>query len=628
MAGNLSGAAATPWKRLRKLVSDGRYSEALLSYSRGHASGLRPGAFTFPCLLKSCAELKATPAALQLHAQLAKSGLSSCPYAATALTSTYARLGRLRDARRVFDEMPERTVPCFNALVAGLAQRGEAGEARRVFRLLLREEGLLLSSVTVASVLPACAGVEQGEQLHGLVVKTGDCLDRYVATALITMYLDCGGVSSARRVLEFMVDKGVESYNAMASGLLRNGEHSMALGTIKEMVFEFSEEPNETTLLVILSACSSMSVLLHGKEAHCYVLKRGMDCNIKIGTALVDMYSKCGSLECAYLVFSVMKVRNLVSWNTMISSFLIHEKLADALGLFEQLRLKGFDPDSITCGLMINGLAHHGRFADVFSFFCKMRLEGVSCASLETMTSLLNACSAMSDIQSGKVIYCHVIRTMQDFEDDVFQTTVIDMFMSCGCDLYAGRVFDKIKRTLTDPVVWNAMISGYGKCGKNDLALQTFNEMLEQQVQPNSATFLCALSACSHAGLVQKAMHMYQMMEIMYKINPTVEHLSVMVDLFCRAGKIYEAYDLLLKHPNAPASMWYSFLGACRNCCNVHLGEIAATKLYDLDPTSITPWVILSNIYAAQDRWSEVERLRELMLDKSLSKVSAYSELV
>ncbi|CAM0946021.1 unnamed protein product [Alopecurus aequalis] len=627
MAAKFSAATVAPWKRLGELVCNGRYQEALLAYSRAHASNLRPDAFTFPCLLKSCAALQDASAALQVHSHLAKSGFSSCPYTATALTSAYARLLRLRDARMVFDGMRERTVPCFNALIAGLSQCGKVGEARDVFGIL-GKEGMFPDSVTVASVLPACGEVEQGKQLHGFVVKTGYCSDRYVATALITMYLDCGDSDDARRILEFVVDKGVETYNAMASGLLRNGEPFTALGTVRELICGSSEKPNDTSLLVVLSACTSGLALSLGKEAHCYVLKRAMDANVKIRTALIDMYSKCGPLECAYQVFSAMDERNLVTWNTMISGFLIHEKLANALRLFEQLRLKGFRPDSITWNLMINGLAHHQKFAEVFFFFSKMRLEGVSGATLETMTSMLSACSAMSDIQHGKEIYCQVIRTMQDFEDDVFQTTVIDMFMSCGCDKYAGRVFEKNGKKLNDPALWNAMISGYGRCGRNSLALQTFNEMLEQQVQPNSATFLCALSACSHTGLFQKALRIYQMMESTYSINPTIEHLSVMVDLFGRAGKLSEAYGLLLKHADPPASMWYSFLGACRNYSNAELGKIAATKLYDLDPSSTTPWLILSNIYAEQYRWSEVETLRKLMSDKQLAKAPALSELV
>lgn len=527
----------------------------------------------------------------------------------------------------MFDEMPERTVPCFNALIAGLSQCGKVDEARDVLSLL-RKEGILPDSVTVASVLPACGVVEQAKQLHGHVVKTGDSLDRYVVTTLITKYLDYGDLETARRIFELVVHKGVESYNAMASGLSRNNEHFIALDTIREMGLGSSEKPNDTTLLVVLSACTSALALSLGKEAHCYVLKHAIDCNVKIKTALIDMYSKCGYLECAYQVFSNTEERNLVTWNTMISGFLIHDKLANALGLFEQLRLEGFNPDRITWNLMINGLAHHQKFFEVFSFFRKMRLEQVSGVNLETITSMLSACSAMSDIQHGKEIYCHVIRTMQDFEDDVFQTTVIDMFMSCGCDRYAGRVFGKEMRKSNDPALWNAMVSGYGKCGKNCLALQTFNEMLKQQVQPNSATFLCALSACSHAGLVQKAMQLYQLMGSTYSVDPTIEHLSVILDLFCRAGKLPEAYDLLLKYANPPASMWYSFLGACRNYCNAELGEIAATKLYDLDPGSTTPWVILSNIYAEQYRWSEVETLRKMMSDRCLIKTPACSELV
>lgn len=148
---------------------------------------------------------------------------------------------------------------------------------------------------------PSCGTVEQGEQLHGLVVKTGDCLDLYVATALITMYSNCGDSNSTRKILEFMIDKDAESYNAMASGFLRNAVHSMALVIVRKMILGSSENPNKTTLLVVLSACASVSASSLGKEAHSYVLKRAMDCSVSIGTALVDMYSKCGSLECAYL---------------------------------------------------------------------------------------------------------------------------------------------------------------------------------------------------------------------------------------------------------------------------------------------------------------------------------------
>ncbi|XP_072959887.1 pentatricopeptide repeat-containing protein At2g02750 [Typha angustifolia] len=611
-------------KPIPELVSNGQYRQALSCYAQAHASSLRPNNFTFPFLLKSCGKLKSISEAQQLHTQIVKSGFQFDRYSATALIDAYMKLQLFGDALELFDGIPEPTVPSFNAIIAGFSQCGRFKESICAF-MRIATEGLRPNSVTVASVLPACRVVEEGLQLHGFSTKMGHDLDRHVATALVTMYSNCSQLGLAQKVFEFISDKKVESYNAMISGFLINEAYFMALDLVRQMMICSSQESNSSTWLSVFSVCSSLSALLLGKQVHCYLLKHEVSHDVKLGTTLVDMYSKCGSLRWAYQVFTGMEKRSLTTWNAMISGLLNHGHLGTGAELFQQLRLEGLEPDTVTWNLMINGFSRQGKLAESFAFFTKMQSEGAMRPSLESITSLLQVCSSMLDLHHGKEIYGHVIRTRENFSDEVFQTTMIHMYMKCGYYVHARRVFDRIGTKSSDPAMWNAMISGYGSNGKNELALQFFTEMLERRIRPNSATFLTVLSVCSHSGLVRKGWDIFHMMTSAYNINPTTEHFACMVDLLGRAGKLSEAWDLLTEVPNPPASLYYSLLGACRSYSNADLAEEIAKRLCHLDPISPTPLVILSNIYAGKDRWNDVERLRKTMVDKRLYKVPGCS---
>ncbi|OAY69300.1 Pentatricopeptide repeat-containing protein, partial [Ananas comosus] len=211
-------------------------------------------------------------------------------------------------------------------------------------------------------------------------------------------------------------------------------------------------------------------------------------------------------------------------------------------------------PDTVALNLMIIGLSQQGKIAEAFASFKEMQSDGMVRPSLESVTSLLHSCSYALDLRQGKEIYAHVVRTRKDFDDVVFQTTMIHLCMRCGDCSYARRVFDMYGKKSTDPTIWNALISGYGRNGENELALQLFNEMLELNVKPNSATFLSVLSICGHSGQVKKGCDIFEKMSSTYDINPTAEHFGCMVDLLARAGKLFEARDLARKLDNPPSS--------------------------------------------------------------------------
>lgn len=545
-------------------------------------------------------------------------------YTATALIDAYMKLHLLEDAVKVFDDILQRNLASLNALISGFSQNGCFREALSAFKLV-GIRGLRPNSVTLASVFPACGIAVQGLQIHGLAVKLGHEIDVYVATAALTMYCNCGEVSSALMVFELIPEKNLVSYNALISGLLTNGCPHMVLDLFRRMRGgHFLEKPSSVTWVSLLSTCSALSAVQLGRQIHCFILKNEVEFDVQTGTALVDMYSKCGSLKWAYQVFLELREKNIVTCNSMISGMLLHGHCENAVDLFQHLKSEGLEPDITTWNLMISGFSQLRNAVEAFRFFNKMQSAGILNPPLKSITSLLTACSATSDLQHGREIHGRIVRASAE-NDSFVVTALVDMYMKCGFSSWARQIFDQVANKIDDPALWNAMIAGYGLNGENESAVQIFSQMQEAGIRPNSATFVCVLSACSHAGWVGKGQELFNKMSTEYGINPNAEHFACMVDLLARAGKLNEASDLIHKIPEPPASVFSSLLGASRGHSNAKLGEKVAEKLLELEPNNPTAFVLLSNLYAEQRRWVEVERVRKLMKDRGLKKVPGYS---
>lgn len=558
-----------------------------------------------------------------LHTHLVKTGFNVDIYASTALTDMYMKLHLLDDAAKVFVEMPERNLASVNAVISGFSHNGYFREAFLVFREL-GVERLKPNSVTIASVLAGCENVIHGLQMHCWAIKLGVDADVYVLTSVVTMYSNCGKLISATKLFERTRNKNVVSYNAFISGLLQNGAPRVVLDVFKDMRAISHEQSNSVTLVSVLSACSSILFLQFGRQIHGLIVKFMLDMDTMVGTALVDMYSKCGCWQQAYNIFKELNGnRNLITWNAMIAGMMLNGQSDNAIELFELLESERLQPDSATWNSMVSGFSHLGKGIEAFKFFVKMQPAGIS-PSLKSITSLLQACSALALLSHGKEIHGHAIRT--DISSDEFMATaLIDMYMKCGHCQLAQRIFDQFEIKPSDPAVWNALISGYGRNGENESAFEIFNQMLEERVQPNSSTFNSILSVCSHTGLVDKGWQVFKMMNRDCGLNPTPEHFSCMVDLLGRSGQLEEARELIKEIPQPSASVYASLLGASRHHLNFELGEEMAKKLSVLEPENPAPLVILSNMYAEQGRWSDVERIREMIDKRGLKKLPGYS---
>ncbi|KAK3022893.1 hypothetical protein RJ639_046437 [Escallonia herrerae] len=396
---------------IAKLVADGLYKQAILFYTQlRNSTSFQPTKFTFPPLLKACAKLKSLDHAQMLHTLVIKTGFQSNTHTATSLTDAYMKLHLLGHALQMFNEIPEPNTTSLNVAITGFAQNGCYKEALGVFRLVgLR--GFRPDSVTMASILSACEDVTHGIQLHCWAVKMGVEGDIYAATSLVTMYSNCARLISAAEVFERIRDKNVVCCNAFITGLLRNGIPQLVLDVFKGIRGSMGVEPNSVTLISVLSACSDMKYIQFGRQVHGYVVKFEMDIDTMVGTALVDMYSKCRSWKWAYDVFGGLVVgRNLITWNSMIAGMMLNGQSENAIELFAQLDSEGLKPDSATWNSMISGFSQLGKEVEAFMFFRKMLSADVT-PSLKSITSLLPACSAIAGLRYGQEIHGHIIRT-------------------------------------------------------------------------------------------------------------------------------------------------------------------------------------------------------------------------
>ncbi|EPS69572.1 hypothetical protein M569_05194, partial [Genlisea aurea] len=561
-----------------------------------------------------------------IHAHILKSGYAF-KHTVTDLTNMYMKLGLIRNAAELFDEIPEPNLSILNVVVSGFLQNRVVDEGFEVFKFFCMP-GLKLDPFTVASVASSCRIVTSGGQVHCLAVKIDLEMDQYVATSLLTMYLNCAELKSAATLFSAIQDKKMVCYAAYLSGLVQNGVVKLVLQIFNEMRGLLRENPIPVIVVAVLSAIGSGKLLNLGMQLHGLILKLELESDTIVGTSLVDMYSKCGSWRYSYDAFTEMgSSRNLITWNSMIVGSMQNDRVEDAVNLFVELEsLQGLKADGTIWNSMISGFSSLGRADEAFLFLRKMMSSGLQ-PNEQCLTSLLSSCSSHCLERYGKEV--HAYATRMEIVDDFLATGIIDMYMKCGAPSSAHKVFDDFRKRSSDPVLWNAMISGYARNGRSEDAFVVFEEMIEHRIKPNVTTLNCLLSVCSHTGELEKGFEFFRLLTVVHGLEPTPKHMNVLIDLLSRAGRLDEAYELLeAVNRNETRAAAAALLGASKIHSEFGLGEEMARRVVELEPENPIPFVILSNIYAGQDKWKDVVETRKALDQKGLKKQPGLSSIV
>ncbi|KAL5975238.1 hypothetical protein ACLOJK_031917 [Asimina triloba] len=579
-------------------------------------AGWEPDSYTFPFLLKSVSHLSACREGQQIHAHVLKFGLESDSFVANSLIRTYAEFGWLGLAQLVYDKMPDghRNDVSLSCLIAGFVGNDRPKEALDFFKGHDWRE-VEVDQVTLATVLSACGrtrDLDLGKEIHCYVEEKGTEIGVVLYNSLMNMYFKCGCLEIGRKLFLDMEKKDSVSWNVLISGLAENGCVEEALEMLQKMQVT-GVRADEATFLSLISACGHLDF---GVVIHDNVRVMGLDLNISICNALIDMYSKLGSVETGRKVFDDMPQRDTTSWNTMISGYAQSGSMDIARYLFGQMPNR----DNFSWSTMILGYVRQGQPDEAIKIY-KMLLLGCIEPDKVTIISVLSACSHLGLLDEGASVHLYLEKLGMQI-DTALGTALIDMYSKCGCLGKAIEVFEiPFER---DEFTWTAMISGFGLHGHGKDALNLFYEMQhfgKESARPNSVTFLSMLSACSHAGLIEDGQKIYKSMQKDYGIEPRMEHKGCMVDMLGRAGQLEEAMEFIeCLGSEVDVSVWGALLGACRIHQNLKLGEVAFRKILELEPSHNGAHVLMSNIYAEAGCWDLSKKMRRKMSDQEITK--------
>ncbi|WOL20285.1 hypothetical protein Cni_G29089 [Canna indica] len=383
----LSPAAADPsllptgdtflWNLLiRGLADAGAHDRALLLYRRLRElrGGAQPDKFTFPPVLKACAHLGEFEEGVKVHGDAAELGFDSDVFVRNSLIALYGKGRALDTARRLFDEMPERNVVTWTAMIGAFVQNGHPKEALALFHQMLQER-VRPNRATFLTLIPCVVSCDEADNLHKLIVRHRLESEVIVQNAIMGMYSRCGKIEHARKLFDGIAKKDLASWSSMIEAYARADLFEEAFKLFGKMKL-LGVVPDHVTLLGVLRGCSNSALasLKHAQVIHGLVIRCSLVENIMVQTAVIDNYVKRGSLSTARRIFDRLHGRNLVTWSTMISGYGMHGRGQEAVELFNHMKCL-MKPDHVSFVSVLSACSHAGLIDEGWQCFNSMTTE-------------------------------------------------------------------------------------------------------------------------------------------------------------------------------------------------------------------------------------------------------------
>ncbi|KAI5665897.1 hypothetical protein M9H77_15750 [Catharanthus roseus] len=488
---------------------------------------------------------------------------------------------RLEDAIQLLEHQIDRPfADIYLVLLQSCIRQRALREGKRVhnhIRLSGFRPGIFVSN-QILQLYCKCDSLEDAHQVFNEMGEKDVCS----WNILISGYAKVGRVDLARRLFDEMPGRDNFSWTAMISGYVKHYMPKDALELYRLMQKQGAFVPSKFTVSSALAATASIQSLQLGMEIHGHINRTGLDSDAVVWSALSDMYGKCGSIDQARYVFDRTFEKDVVSWTAMIDRYFEGGRWEEGFLLFSDMLKSGIRPNEFTFAGILNACAHQ-------------TVEGL-----------------------GKQVHGYMTRL--EFDPVSFAASaLLHMYSKCGNMDGAYKVFRLLKRP--DLFSWTSLISGYAQNGQPHEALRLFELLLETDTKPDQITFVGVLSACTHAGLVDRGLEYFNSIKEKHGLTHTQDHYACVVDLLSRAGRFGEVEDLIKKMPMKPDKfLWASLLGGCRIHGQLELAKQAAEALFEIEPENAATYVTLANIYATAGNWGEVAKIRKIMDEKGLVK--------
>ncbi|ESQ41511.1 hypothetical protein EUTSA_v10012971mg [Eutrema salsugineum] len=587
-------------------------------------------------LLRQCAHRSFLGPGKELHAVLTTSGLTKVPrsYLSNKLFQFYAASGDMTTARKLFDEIPllEKDNVDWTTLLSSFSRYGFLVDSMKLFVDMTRKR-VEIDDVSVVCLFGVCSKLEDlgfGVQGHGFALKMGLLTSVKVCNALMDMYGKCGFVGEVKRIFDVLEEKSVVSWTVvmdtvvkweglergrevfdkmpernavawtvMVAGYLGAGFTGEALELLAEMVFKCGHDLNFVSLCSMLSACAQSGNLVIGRWVHVYALKKAMIMEeeesydpVMVGTALVDMYAKCGNIDSSIKVFRLMRKRNVVTWNAMFSGLAMHGKGRMVIDMFPEM-VREVKPDELTFTAVLSACSHSGMVGEGWRFFHSLRFYGLE-PKVDHYACMVDLLGRTGRIEEAETL----VRKMPVPPNEVVLGSLLGSCSVHGKLEIAERVKRELVQMSPDNMGYQILVSNmYAAEGRSDVVDGLRGSMRNQGLKKIPGMSSIHLNGSIYRFSSGDRSHP-RTKEIYLKLNEVIERIrsagyvpgvSGLISpsegdledneqaLSCHSEKLAVCFGLLETNPRTPLYVFKN-LRICRDC---HSAMKIVSKIYD-----------------------------------------------
>ncbi|KAL2553457.1 Pentatricopeptide repeat-containing protein [Forsythia ovata] len=563
---------------------------------------------------------------------------SNSTYNCTVRMTELGRLGKVNEARKLFDEMTERGPVSYSSMITIYLKNNDLYKAERLFHEMPDSKRNLVADSAMIHAYVEAGKIDEAQKIFNQMPVR----NAFSWTSLISGYFRIGKVDDARELFGKMPEreKNVVTWTNVLLGYARNGLIDEARDAFDQMpeknvvawtamirayfenkqvdkglkIFYMMPLRNLYSWNVTIQGCLDGNRVNEAKQLFDLMPWK----NVISWTTMVMGLARNGMTEFAREYFDQMPNKDIAAWNAMITAYADEGKMVEASELFDLMPTKNF----VTWNAMIDGYAKNGQENEAFNHFVLM-FRSCMWPNVKTLTSLLISCES-----TLRVSQAHGLVVQLGFEQDTLLTNALITVYYRSGDVFSAQIaFDYLEAK--DVVSWTAMILAYSNHGYGDRALETFARMIRSGNKPDEITFVGVLSACSHAGLVKKGQMLFDSMRCTYGLEPKAEHYSCLTDILGRAGLVNEAFKVVHQMPpgDRDGAVLGALLGACKLHGDVELADYIGDELLDLEPASSGGYIVLANLYAACGKWDKFAQLRKKMKERRVEKVPGFSQI-
>lgn len=386
---------------IQTLISSGSHKEAIGYFSQMLESRKRnssPNRYTFSGILKGCRDFMDVILGKQFHCLVYKMGFEDDTSVCNCLMDMYGKCRKINDARKVFDKMSDRDIASWTVMVCSYANVGKIDESVTLFERM-RFEGVERNIISWTAIIAGHARIGDSETAIEFFSRMGE---EGLAPDLVT-------------------------YNAMISGFVQSEKAVEALRLFHKMLTS-GFKPNQVTVTGLLPSCGMINSIRRGKEIHCLIYRMQIDINAFVGSALIDMYLKCGTIREAENVFNTIGIKNVATWNAMIGCYGKHGMVTSAIKLFGRMKDEGIEPNEVTITSVIHACSHGGLDEKGMEIFKSMEIE----PNEEHYSCLVDLLCRYGRIEEAYGVVKEII------EMEMATDSIIGAFLN-GCKIYERR---------------------------------------------------------------------------------------------------------------------------------------------------------------------------------------------